>query len=162
MTLKPIFASLGRCREECIMKDFLLHNNKECFVKEPNNIFTFPPIWSDEFACGTGMFDCALYLVRDELTDKEILIKITCFPIDKLDGFDQVGFTIFNSQDSLKSHKIRILLTSEEKPDFKLEVLNVVNKRPYSYKEEESILNDQDVVLTVVKEKSFVKFEILP
>ena len=48
------------CSEECIMKDFLLHNNQKCFVKEPNNIFTFPPIWSDEFACGTGMFDCAL------------------------------------------------------------------------------------------------------
>merc|ERR1712042_384450 len=30
------------CHEECMRKDFLSHNNKNCFLTSPNNTFKFP------------------------------------------------------------------------------------------------------------------------
>ena len=128
------------CYEESMTRSFHLHN-MDCFMKDANNIFSFPTA-------------SRLYLIKNELTDKEILVDAWYCDEDEEDEV-RIGFTIFDLRDSPDSQpddlKIRILLTSPEKPGFSLEAIIVVSKGPYIWKE----IEDRDLVLSVFKGKVF-------
>ena len=98
------------CLEECMRKDFYIHNNN-CFLKDDGNNFSFPT-------------QSCLFLVQGEFAKDEVLMKVVEFEID-IYGFS--SFVIQSSnQNQANPSKLRIVVENPDDSCFKMEVVTEI------------------------------------
>ena len=139
------------CDEECLRKDFFSHNNKDCFLKDVGNTFSFPT-------------ESCFYLIREGPTQQEVLVEAGYDrnEDDSRMAYAYVGFTSFGVNTSkaglAMTSKMKIVVEEPGDPSFKLEVVTSIDQTLYKIEEK---IEDCDVVLAHMKEKKIVRFEMI-
>ena len=104
----------GHCLEECMIKDFVAHNSRNCFLTSPTNTFNFP---------GRN----SLYLIEVDTEEGllEVLVEASYVNNARLrkddNGIDYVGFNFFplgSSGTTTSSIKMKIVMKSPDDPIF--------------------------------------------
>ena len=137
------------CGEDCMRKDFFLHNSKNCFIiKDAGKTIDFPTE------------DC-FYMIQDSLTEKEVLVQVFYVKNQEDDELDNLLITSFGVEPSNPSStnmpsKMKIVMMKPDKPSFNLEVITEIENY-YIYNPSAS----WDIALTLGKEKSSLQFEMI-
>ena len=137
------------CEEKSMRKDFFLHNKQDCFLKDPNNTFSFPSGKNGFYLIGGEVLVDAQYWHTS--------VEGSNFDVDN------VGFNIFGleTEDSLiQPSKMKIVMTTPEDPSFQMEVITAIQTGPYRTK---YMLGDHDFILEVWKNKCILTltFELI-
>ena len=134
------------CVEECMRKDFFSHNNKDCFLKDAENIFCFP-------------IKSCFYLIQEGPTQQEVLVEVSYVKNEDENWMiDCVGFTVFEVKTShgglAMPTKMKVVVEDADEPSFKLEVVTSIGQTLYTLREK---IEDCNVVLADKKGKKLVR-----
>jgi len=141
------------CLEECMRKDFLSHNNKNCFLTSPDNTFNFQ--------C---TYDTYIYLVQVN-TEEELLEVFVEAYYDRMGVGDinYVGFNLFlfssgNEETMTNSSKIKITMKIPEDPLFHIEAMVDLDAGTYYLDKWDADLilaarnGDSEITLEIIKQ----------
>ena len=113
-------------REDCMRKDFYIHNNMDCFHKDDGNNFSFPT-------------KSCFFLVQGDFAKDEVLVKARFKEIyydeDDEPFIDIFRFTSFviqsSNQNQVKPSKLKIVVENPDNSPFKMEVVTEIEAGPY-------------------------------
>ena len=139
------------CLEDCMRKDFYIHKNMDCFLKDVGNSFNFPT-------------KSCFFLIQGDFAKDEVLVKARF--IENLDDEDDeseiaiFGLSSFltqsSNQNQAKPSKLKIVVENPDDSSFKMEVVTEIEAGPYKSKK----IADSDLLLAAMEGK-IIHFDLI-
>ena len=155
---KMVFCNV--CLDEWMRKDFYIHNNMDCFLKDVGNNFNFATKSCFFLVQGDFAKDEVLLKVRlrENLKDADVPeMNLEDEGVPEIDIFGFTSFVIQSSnQNQVKPSKLKIVVGNPDDDSFKMEVVTEIEAGPYKSKK----IADSDLLLAAMEGK-MIHFELI-